>query len=116
MLARLFEDTGYKVKFIDKNKGKIKSSPLGFSWTTFLFGAFAPLFRGDWLGAFVVSCVLSVASFAISPISSLVIQIAVAVFYNHIYVSRLLSNGYKLYNDNDTELVKRHGYELNSEE
>lgn len=109
----LFEDAGNKVKFIDKKNGKIKSSPLGFSWTTFFFGSLAPLFRGDWLGSFGVFCVLSVSSYTISPITSLVIQVVVAVFYNYIYVSRLLSKGYELYNANDIELVKKHGYNVN---
>lgn len=110
--TKLFEDTGYKVKFIDKNKGKIKSSPLGFSWTTFFFGVFAPLFRGDWLGAFGVFCVLVAAGFAVSPITVLVIQIVVAIFYNYIYISRLLSKGYEVYNANDIILVKKHGYSV----
>lgn len=109
----LFEDAGHKVKFIDKKNGKIKSSPLGFSWTTFFFGVFAPLFRGDWLGAFGVFCVLSVTSYVVSPIATLVIQIVVAVFYNHIYTSRLLAKGYEVYNANDVELVKKHGYSKN---
>ncbi|WFP21035.1 hypothetical protein P6165_15975 (plasmid) [Lactiplantibacillus plantarum] len=108
----LFEDAGHKVKFIDKKKGKIKSSPLGISWTTFFFGVFAPLFRGDWLGAFGV---LSVTSYVISPIATLVIQIAVAVFYNYIYISRLLAKGYELYDANDIELVKKHGYNVDSD-
>lgn len=112
----LFEDTGNKVKFIDKNKGKIKSSPLGFSWTTFFFGVFAPLFRGDWLGAFGVFCVLVAAGYAVSPVIALIIQIVVAVFYNYIYISRLLSKGYELYNDNDIKLVKKHGYSVGSNE
>lgn len=111
----LFEDTGHKVKFIDKKNGKIKSSPLGISWTTFFFGFLAPLFRGDWLGALGVFCVLSVASYAISPITVLVIQMIVAVFYNYIYISRLLAKGYELYDNKDTELVKKHGYNLNSD-
>lgn|SRR5699024_10601064 len=110
--SKLFADAGYKVKFIDKKNGKIKSSPLGFSWTTFFFGAFAPLFRGDWLGAFGVFCILSATSYAVSPIATLVIQIVVAVFYNHIYISRLLSKGYELYNDNDAILFKKHGYSM----
>jgi len=109
----LFEDAGHKVKFIDKKNGKIKSSPLGFSWTTFFFGTFAPIFRGDWLGAFGVFCILSVTSYVVSPIATLVIQIVVAVFYNYIYISRLLSKGYEVYNDDDIELVKKHGYSKN---
>ena len=57
-------------------------------------------------------CVLSVAGYALSPVTSLVIQIAVAVFYNYIYISRLLSKGYELYDANDIELAKKHGYDV----
>ena len=42
-------------------KGNLtKKGLVGFSWTTFFFGLFVPLFRGDWLLAiimFVVGCV-----------------------------------------------------------
>lgn len=108
----IFEDSGRKVKFINKQGGKIKESPLGFSWTAFFFGFLAPLFRGDWLGAFGVFCILSVTSYTTSPVVSLVIQIIVAVFYNYIYISRLLAKGYELYDANDIELAKKHGYDV----
>jgi len=111
----LFEDAGHKVKFIDKKNGKIKSSPLGMSWTTFFFGTFAPIFRGDWLGAFGVFCILVSTGYAVSPVIAMIIQLVVAVFYNYIYISRLLSKGYEVYNTNDVELVKKHGYNVNSE-
>lgn len=111
----LFEDAGHKVKFIDKKKGKIKSSPLGFSWTTFFFGFLAPLFRGDWLGALGVFCVLSVTDYAVSSITVLVIQMIVAVFYNYIYISHLLSKGYEIYDNKDSKLVKKHGYNVDSD-
>ena len=42
----------------------------------------------------------------------LVIQIAVAVFYNYIYISRLLAKGYELYDANGIKLVKKHGYDV----
>ena len=108
----IFEDAGHKVKFIDKKNGKIKASPLGFSWTTFFFGFLAPLFRGDWLGSLGVFCVLSVAGYAVSPVTVLVFQIIVAVFYNYIYISRLLAKGYEVYDANDLKLVQKHGYDL----
>jgi len=108
--TKLFADAGYKVKFINKEEGKVKSSPLGFSWTTFFFGFLAPLFRGDWLGAIGMLCVWSTAIIIVGPIVAAVVQIVMAVFYNYVYVSQLLSKRYEVYNENDKILVKKHGY------
>lgn len=73
------------------------------------------IISGRLVRAFGVFCVLSVTSYVISPIATLVIQIAVAVFYNYIYISRLLAKGYELYDANDIELVKKHGYNVDSD-
>ena len=69
-------------------KGNLtKKGLVGFSWTTFFFGFFVPLFRGDWLWAiimFVVGCVTCGVS-----------NIILAFFYNKVYTSKLLENGWE---------------------
>lgn len=42
---------------VHPNTGQAVTKPLGFSWTTFFFGAFVPLTRGDWKHFFLM-CLL----------------------------------------------------------
>ena len=56
---------------------EVKNAPVGFSWTTFFFGFFVPLFRQDWLMA-VVLLILGL-------ISSGLIPMAFGFFYNKMY-------------------------------
>ena len=50
---------------INLQKGDmVKKGFLGFSWTTFFFGFFVPLFRGDWLWL-VIMIILGVVSLSL---------------------------------------------------
>ncbi len=67
----------------------------GFSWTTFFFGSFPALFRGDFLMFFrtlFVSVVLAVIPLGIGVILGHLIW---AGFYNQNYTRRLLARGYR---------------------
>lgn len=66
--------------------GLVKEAPVGFSWTTFFFGFFPALFRGDikWAAImFLVACVTFGVSWLVFPF-----------VYNKLYVKGLLENGY----------------------
>ena len=39
---------------VHPNTGQTVIKPIGFSWTLFFFGAFVPLFRGDWKHFFIL--------------------------------------------------------------
>lgn len=70
---------------INLQKGDmVKKGFLGFSWTTFFFGFFVPLFRGDWLWL-VIMIILGVVSCGIA-------NIILAFLYNKFYTSKLLEN------------------------
>lgn len=74
--------------------GITKQAYVGWSWTSFFFGCFPAMFRGDWLGFFVhvgVSIVLAVTTMGIG---NLVFAIAWCIFYNKWHTRRLLENGY----------------------
>lgn len=69
--------------------GEFKQAPVGFSWTTFFFGPFVPLFRSDWLMAVVL---LAVAIFTAGT-SNLVF----AFIYNKLHIKNLIyKEGFKV--------------------
>lgn len=70
-----------------ENNGLIKVAPIGFSWTTFLFGGFPALLRGHAVIG-LVQIVLQVITFSFSAV-------IFAFIYNKMYVNYLLDNGYR---------------------
>jgi hypothetical protein len=71
------------------NTGEIKNAPVGFSWTTFFFGFFPAIFRGDWKWAAIM---FVVAFFTIG-----VGNIVFAFIYNKFYIKeQIYSNGFKV--------------------
>ena len=87
----------------------VKECPTGYSWTTFFFGLFVPLIRGDlkWtailvlLTALVGVATLGLGCFLVGPIF--------AAFYNKICIVRLVEQGYvgKDEIDNDWLVAKK---------
>lgn len=79
-----------KINFRNPYTGEIKIAPVGFSWTTFLFGIFPALLRGHWAGFFII-LLLGVITFGISTI-------VFAFIYNKMYIKHLIGKGYKVVN------------------
>lgn len=77
------------IYFQDKNR-IVKEAPVGFSWTTLIFGFFPALIRGDWLWAIIILGV-GVFTFGISTI-------VFAFIYNRLYIQGLMKNGFKVKN------------------
>lgn len=77
------------------NNGLVKEVKVGFSWTTFFFGFFPALFRGDlkWAAImFIISLVLGSFTFGFG---GLVSGIVFAFIYNKIFIKELLEKGYE---------------------
>lgn len=88
---------------IDKRK-EIK---LGFSWSTFLFGVFVPLFRGDWKWFLIILGINTVLT--IIGLSFIVpfLMLSFAFFYNRLYAKDLYDKGYRgLTPEENQELIK----------
>lgn len=66
--------------------GLIKECKIGFSWTTFFFGFFVPLFRGD----FKYCLIMIIVAFLTSGLCWFVFPF----FYNKWYIKDLLSKGF----------------------
>ena len=71
------------------NGVEIKKVPLGFSWTTFFFGGFPALFRGDWL----IGIVVIIAN----ALTYGVVGLVMAFIYNKMYAKALFAKGYYIH-------------------
>ena len=75
------------IMFENPHTGAIKEAPVGFSWTTFFFGFFPALFRGDWKWA-VIQLLLALITFGLS-------WLVFVFIYNKLYIKDLIGSGYK---------------------
>ena len=74
----------------ENKSGVVKDAPVGFSQTTFFFGFFPALIRGDWLWAVIIFA----ATFVTFGLAGLVF----AFIYNRLYIQSLLKQGFKVRN------------------
>ena len=73
----------------EKN-GLVKEAPVGFSWTTLLFGFFPALIRNDLKWAVII--------FAATFVSFGLAGFVFAFIYNRLYIQGLLKQGFKVKN------------------
>lgn len=76
-----------KILFENPETGAIKSAPAGFSWTTFFFGFFPALFRGD-IKWGLIQLVLMIFTAGLSGLVFMFI-------YNKLYIKDLIKKGFK---------------------
>jgi hypothetical protein len=75
--------------------GGVKQVKVGFSWTTFFFGFFPALFRGDLKWA-VIMLIAAIAVGAFTAgIGAWVPGIIFSFIYNKMYIKELLEKGYR---------------------
>ena len=68
--------------------GKLRQAPVGFSWTTLLFGLIPALLRGHWVGA-IVQLVCAIPTAGLSGI-------VFAFIYNKMYLNHLINDGFRV--------------------
>ena len=85
---------------LEKN-GIQKKSSVGFSWTTFFFGFFVPLIRGD-IKWFLIMLILSFLSFGLA-------QFILCFLYNKFYTVNLLEKGYSPADEFSRSILKIKG-------
>ena len=73
---------------LKSKEGVTKEAPVGFSWTTFFFGFFPALIRGDWVWALIMVAA-GMVTFGISGF-------VFCFIYNRIYIQGLLKKGFKV--------------------
>ena len=70
----------------NKYTGALKEVKVGFSWTTFFFGCFPALFRGDIKWA-AIMCLLALCTLGLS-------WFVMPFLYNKFYIKDLLNKGF----------------------
>lgn len=68
--------------------GEEVRAPVGFSWTTLLFGPWPALFRGDWKWAAII--------FGTAIFTGGVSILVFPFIYNKLYIKDLIRDGFKL--------------------
>lgn len=74
--------------------GLTKRAYLGWSWTSFFFGAFPALFRGDWMGFFIYFAAMIVLGLVTVGIGSIIFAVVWCIYYNRWHTRRLMERGY----------------------
>jgi len=80
-----------RLEFFHPERGVSKLAPLGFSWTTLIFGFFPALFRGHLTAAFIIF----VLNLGTAGLAGLIF----AFFYNNWYVKSLIKRGFIVSNE-----------------
>ena len=75
------------LRVMENQYGDVKTVKEGFSWTTFFFGVFVPLSRGDVKWALIMMLV--------GILSSGLSWFVFPFFYNKVYIDDLISKGYR---------------------
>ncbi|WP_078551865.1 hypothetical protein [Bacillus alkalicellulosilyticus] len=94
---------------LSHESGVTKEVKIGFSWTTFFFGFFPALFRGDikWaLIMFIIALVIGSFTFGIG---ASVVAIVFSFVYNKIYIKELMEKGYRPADDHAKKALQANG-------
>ena len=76
--------------------GLRKTAYVGWSWTSFFFGGFPAIFRGDWIAFFIWLFVALVLAGLTAGIGNLVLIFVWAALYNRWHTRRLVERGYQI--------------------
>ncbi len=84
------------IVFTKETTGQIREAPVGLSWTTFFFGVFPALFRGDWKWAVIMTLIGAIAFWLSDFVFMFILSNLIFMFiYNKIYIKDLVLNGFK---------------------
>lgn len=80
---------------LKNDAGVVKEVKLGFSWTTFFFGFFPALFRGDLKWAAIMFITAVTVGFFTLGFGAWIPGIIFSFIYNKINIKELLEKGYR---------------------
>ncbi|WP_139992268.1 DUF2628 domain-containing protein [Paenibacillus paridis] len=89
--------------------GGLKEVKIGFSWTTFFFGFFPALFRGDLKWAAIMFVAATAVGVFTLGFGAWLPGIIFSFIYNKMYVKELLEKGYRPANVQDQASLQKAG-------
>lgn len=89
---------------------QVKDVKIGWSWTTFFFGFFPALFRGDWKWGLIIALIQIITGTFTWGISVSIVSIIFAIIYNKIYINDLLKQGYRPTDQTSADLLRQRGF------
>lgn len=95
------------------DSGITKRAKMGFSWTTFFFGFFVPLTRGDIKWAIILLLLSGAFGVFTFGIGAVVVGIVFSFKYNSIYIKELIEKGYRPVTAEDQRLLTAKGVQCN---
>lgn len=76
--------------------GQLRRAPVGYSWTMFFFGPFAPMVRGDWKWAGIIFLMAIVAAVISGGFLGWLPGLIGSFMWNRSYLDRLISDGFQV--------------------
>ena len=94
---------------LKNDAGVMKNVKVGFSWTTFFFGFFPALFRGDlkWAAIMFITAA-AVGAFTLG-FGAWIPGIIFSFIYNKIFIKELLEKGYRPADESSHALLQSSG-------
>ena len=104
-----------KVRLINP-RGELKTAPVGYSWTTLIFGPFVCLCRRDWVRAVVWFVLWFVCLEFTDPndvtawdCAVFVSHVVMSFIYNKMYIRSLCAKGYRPLGEDDAYTLRQKG-------
>ena len=91
-----------KINLVNQRTGQYRTAPIGFSWTTFFFGIFPALFRGDWKWT-GIGFLLNIITFGFGTV------FIMSFIYNKLSLKDLIKNGYTPTTEEEAEFIINKG-------
>ena len=73
---------------------QVKQVKAGFSWTTFFWGFFPALFRGDWKWFAIIFLIELITGIVTGGLGTWIVSIVFSFIYNKMYINDLISKGF----------------------
>ncbi len=98
------------VNLVNEQTRQVKQTKVGFSWTTFFFGFWPALFRGDWMWFLIQLAIELAIGVPTYGFGAGITGIVFSFIYNKLYIKELLSKGYQAEDTSDQQILESHGF------